>query len=256
MTEAQKMRADRLFFEGGFTSLIGTVFLTSKSLLFQPIYLEIKNRRTAGYFVYDGFYRRLIPVRGKSGEEKFFDLLKDAFPLDDKEYGQTINDFRLKLEKALAYQKMSDVSIITLNFQLILDNMELVLGTKHYRNAKTHNLYAGFAYGGSHYYSATTLFRAWSEGKLRHPCPNCNGSAYVLYGAGGLSSGMFAVWCHECRGLHTVKGFFGQHFADINHVEPYPTDGYRLDETIEELGGVLPGDVCGLKEGGNAGQNS
>jgi hypothetical protein len=88
-------------------------------------------------------------------------------------------------------------------------------------------------------YPVSTLLRLWSQKKWIISCWHAKKgnkhNAYVLSGGGGLSNGALEVYCPTCDRLEEVHQWSTSYFSDLGVLIPEKSDGFRLDEIIEEL---------------------
>lgn len=248
-------RADQAVFAAGLRSLRGRMLMTSQGAVVQVIEAGISDGWTAKYFLWDGRTRRIEHAATEAGRKALLDLLGDAWPYGHGEGDGLYDEAQLRLAKALAYEKMDDIELVAMNFDLLREKSGLVLSTPCLREGELNGLHATFCYCGRKRFPVSALLEAWDEGQWRVGC--CAGKhgrheAFVISGGGGLSMGVVMAYCPVCGKTKRIETSIAPYFGRIMRRTPERHDGYRLDEIIEELGGRLPGQKDGGDRAGGA----
>jgi hypothetical protein len=237
-------RADHALFAEGLRALRGRMLLTSKGAVVQVIEAGMEEGWTAKYFLWDGRTRRMERADTEAGRKTLLGLLGDAWPYEGGRGDALYDEAQLRLAKARAYEKMDDIELVAMNFDLLRRKTDLILSTPRLREGQLNGLHAVFCYCGRRRFPVSALLAAWNEGQWRIECSGKRKGrheAFVISGSGGLSMGEVTAWCPACGKLKRIETSFAPYFGGILKHAPGKSDGYRLDEIIEELGGRLPG---------------
>ena len=179
-----------------------------------------------------------VDLRGFA--DKFDDFEEIGIPYDtDPKFMAELNT---NLEKAKYWRDHDEISMVIANFDLLRRSTDRILSTPFMKNSPARDLHLAFMYGGVRIFNVAKLLAKWQAGKLMRKCPECDHDAYVIRGGGGLSMGSLGAYCTTCAKIIRIDGACIDCFAEAGNDGPAePAHGYRLDEIIEILGGVLPG---------------
>ncbi len=239
------MRADVALYAEGLKALRGRMLVTTASAVIQIVDIGLSGASWAvRYFYWNGPTRRLRSATTDTARAEFLELLKDAWPYERGQGDAFHDEAQARLGKALAYGHMDDIVLVARNFEPLRRRSGDILGQPQLRDGEVNGLHAAFCYFGKKRFPVSGLLKAWDEGKWRIECPSAappRHDAFVISGGGGLSTGRVYAYCPVCGGLKTMGAAFGRFFGEMADYKAAASDGFRLDEIIEEIGGTLPG---------------
>lgn len=188
------------------------------------------------WFVWDGISRRIYRTKNGDSINSLMELLKEAWPEDDRTPLSEMHDREKHLELALQYDLNNDIDLIMENFELLFRNTDRILIAPEMLNGHTGGLYVGFTYGGIKRYSISSLLEAWKSGHWIVPCHrNSKHQAYILTGGGGLSKGSIQTYCPSCKSKRNSRYWSTGLWVYMAKHEHQNSNGLRLDEIIEIL---------------------
>ena len=223
-----------MMYAAGLDALKGLLFITDSGKFIQIV-------DSSRWFEWNGRTRRIRSTHEGTGMRGLLETLAEAWPFDRTRNEELYAEARMRFEKAVSYDPRKDTELIIRNFDLLTAGTDRILSTPHLANGALGGLRAGFVYFGSRRFPISSLLRAWKEGAWIIRCDRHEEKqehhACVLGAVGGLSMGQIEVYCPVC-GEHWFSHDSGaKYFASIRELVPEKSDGYRLDEIIDELQG-------------------
>lgn len=146
---------------------------------------------------------------------------------------------------SLDSQKHNHRRILEENFDLLLENQEVILSHPHFRRVKTPAAGLSLAYiSGSGMLPLCVLFSLWRRREFIGVCPLCSGQAYLFFLAGSILSGNNFWWgiCGDCGKASESKFVPGPRYF-FDYVTPVFEERSRWQDESE------PGDPICLESG-------
>jgi len=242
ITQQHSVRADFMVFEAGLKALKGKLFITDAGKILQIVDATSGIGWYSTWFEWDGQSRRLHKAVDDNSRKYLIERLMEAWPYPNGKGDELYEEAQRRIEAAVAYDPKQDCRLIAKNFDLLMENTDRILSTGYLANGALGGLRIVFVYFGMRRFPVSTLLQAWKFGLWKVTCENKKEGkheAFVLSGGGGLSIGKLETYCPTCGKLSNQRDSPLSLFGSISPFIPEKSDGYRLDEVIQEIGGSL-----------------
>jgi hypothetical protein len=239
--EATRSRADAMLYAAGFKALEDEWLITDAGTLLQITDVHLEGGLAVDFFAWDGQSRRLRRAASDKEKTELLSLLSEAWPYEAAEGDALREEADRRLMAARGYSPEKDAELLIANFGLLVAETDKILSVPSRANGSLGGLSISFSYFGTRRFPISALLAAWRDGVWTVPCDGGEEGkpeheAFVFHGSGGLGIGRIEAYCPTCGKAVTGEWSPG-YFASISAYIPERSDGLRLDEIIEELGG-------------------